>query len=119
MRHAAALWTDTLCKNSARDEEERNGGGQGAQAREDRRKGEGCKADPQGSSTRRIMNRRVVVCLRPAALASASGEDMAKTMKKAAKSRKTAKKSVAVKNLKAKGAKSKKAGMTAIRRRMN
>jgi hypothetical protein len=42
---------------------------------------------------------------------------MAKTMKKAAKSRKTAKKSVAVKNLKAKKAKSMKAGMTAIRRR--
>lgn len=52
-------------------------------------------------------------------LASAPGEYMAKTMKKAAKSRKTAKKSVAVKNLKAKGAKSTKAGMAAIRRRMN
>jgi len=53
------------------------------------------------------------------ALASASGGHMAKKMKKAAKSRKTAKKSVAVKNLKARKAKSTKAGMTAIRRRMN
>jgi hypothetical protein len=42
---------------------------------------------------------------------------MAKTMKKAAKSGKTTKKSVAVKNLKAKGAKSAKAGMVAVRRR--
>ena len=44
---------------------------------------------------------------------------MAKTKKKAAKSGKTAKKSVAVKNLKAKEAKSMKAGMTSIRRRMD
>jgi len=50
MRHAAAPWTDTLCKNSARDEEERNGGGEGARAREDRRKGDGCKAGPQVGS---------------------------------------------------------------------
>ena len=41
---------------------------------------------------------------------------MAKTKKKAAKSGKTAKKSVAVKNLKPK-AKSTKAGMVAVRRR--
>ena len=52
------------------------------------------------------------------ALSSPSGEHMAKKMKKAAKSRKTAKKSVAVKNLKAKKAKSTKAGIRAIRRRM-
>jgi len=44
---------------------------------------------------------------------------MAKTTKTAAKSRKTAKKSVAVKNLKAKEAKSTKVGMTSIRRRTN
>ena len=44
---------------------------------------------------------------------------MAKTMKKAAKSGKTAKKPVAVKNLKAKKAKSKKAGIMAVRRRMD
>ena len=44
---------------------------------------------------------------------------MAKKMKKAAKSGKTAKKSVAVKNLKAKEAKSTTLGMTAIRRRMD
>jgi hypothetical protein len=44
---------------------------------------------------------------------------MAKTKKKAAKSGKTAKKSVAVKNLKAKEAKLMKAGMTSIRRRMD
>jgi hypothetical protein len=43
---------------------------------------------------------------------------MAKTKKKAAKSGKTTKKSVAVKNLKAKEATSTKMGMTAIRRRM-
>ena len=44
---------------------------------------------------------------------------MAKTKKKAAKSGKTAKKSVAVKNLKAKEAKSTKAKITSIRRRMD
>ncbi len=43
---------------------------------------------------------------------------MAKTMKKAAKSGKTAKKSVAVKDLKAKAPKSTKVGMTSIRRRL-
>jgi hypothetical protein len=43
---------------------------------------------------------------------------MAKTKKKAAKSGKAAKKSVAVKDLKTKGAQSKKVGMTAIRRRL-
>jgi hypothetical protein len=48
MRHVAALWTDTLCKNSARDEEETRK--KGTAVREDRRKGEGCKADPQDSS---------------------------------------------------------------------
>jgi hypothetical protein len=42
---------------------------------------------------------------------------MAKTTKKA-KSRKAAKKSVAVKNLEAKAPKSRKAGLTAIRRRL-
>jgi len=42
---------------------------------------------------------------------------MAKTTKKAAKSGKTAKKSVAVKDLKAKKAQSKKVGMVAVRRR--
>ena len=51
------------------------------------------------------------------ALASVSGEHMAKKMKKAAKSGKKAKKSVAVKNLKAK--KAKKAAMVSIRRRMD
>lgn len=43
---------------------------------------------------------------------------MAKAKKKAVKSAKTARKSVAVKDLAPKGAKSKKAGMTAIRRRL-
>jgi hypothetical protein len=44
---------------------------------------------------------------------------MAKKMKKAAKSGKTAKRSVAVKNLKGKKAQSMKAGMTAVRRRLD
>ena len=44
---------------------------------------------------------------------------MAKTMKKAAKSGKTTKKSVAVKNLKAKKGKSTKSAMAAVRRRMD
>ena len=83
-------------------------------------KATGAKPALKSAATRRIMNRRVVVSgLRPAALASASGGHMAKTKKKAAKSRKTAKKSVVVKNLKAKAAKSMKAGMTSIRRRMD
>ena len=43
---------------------------------------------------------------------------MAKTKKKAAKSGKAAKKSVAVKDLRTKGAKSKKAGMTSVRQRL-
>jgi hypothetical protein len=60
---------------------------------------------------------RIARATRSAALASTSGEHMAKTTKKAAKSGKAAKKSVAVKNLKSKGAKSKKAGMVAVRRR--
>jgi len=44
---------------------------------------------------------------------------MAKTKTKAAKSGKTAKKSVAVKNLKAKKGKSTKSAMAAVRRRMD
>lgn len=59
-------------------------------------------------------------------LASTSGGHMAKTTKKAkapkarkaAKPRKAAKKSVAVKDLEAKAPKSRKAGMTSIRRRL-
>jgi len=81
----------------------------------------------KAGATRRIVSRRVVVSgLGPPALASASGEHMAKTKKKAkapkarkgAQSRKAAKKPVAVKDLKAKIAKSMKAGMTAVRRRL-
>lgn len=72
----------------------------------------------KAGATRRIVNKRAVVSgLGTGGLPSTSGEPMAKTTKKK-KAAKAAKKSVAVKDLKAKDAQPKKAGMTAIRRRL-